>query len=282
MSFAYALQQLLFTVLLPAVVSGGFYFLLRPLLPRFALPLAVILGYLSGHLALRGLPNFPPSRVFDYFPYFALIAALWLGLETLWSKNPIARWSLRLLVLLALFFYMLRRIIQNSWQVWESVVWLAGILLVLLLVWWVLEHLSQGERPLLPPVPWLIALVILIIGSSIALATTGSVVLGQLGGVLAASVGVLMVLSWFTKVEGTTHLATAFIFLQGTLWLGGAVFSKLPVVSGVILGLSPLLLFLLRMPQTFRNYALRLIVFALPILAVAGFALVEFLREPPF
>jgi hypothetical protein len=282
MTFAYALKQFLFTVVLPAVVSGGLYFLLRLVMPRFALPLAITLGYLSSHLALQGFPNFPPSRVFDYFPYFAIIALLWLGLETLWSKNLMARWGFRLLILFALYLYMLRRVIQNAWQLWETVAWFVGILLVLLFVWWVLEQLSQSERPSLPPTLFLMALVILVAGSSVSIATSGSVVLGQLGGVLAASIGVIMVLGWFTKLEGTSYLATPFIFLQGTLWLGGAIFSKLPVPSALVLALSLGLLLLIRMPQTFRNQVLRLIVFALPILAVAGFTLIEFLREPPF
>jgi hypothetical protein len=283
MSVSYALQQLLFTVILPVVVSGGLYLLLRKVLPELALTLAVIAGYLSGHVALQGLPKFPPSSLFHYFPYLALVAILWLGLEKLWAKNPVARWGLRSLILLASYVYMLRRIIQNSWQLWETVAWFVGLLLVLLLVWWVLERLSQGERPLLPPTFFLTALVILVVGSSITISTAGSSVrLGQLGGVLAASIGAVMVLSWFIKVEGAVHLATAFIFLQGTMWLGGATFSKLPVISGVILALSLCLLLLLRTPQTFRSHLLRLVFFAIPIVVVVGFAVIEFLREPPF
>jgi hypothetical protein len=283
MTFTYALQQLLFTVVLPVVVSGGLYLLLRKSLPDLALVLAVIAGYLSGHLALQSLPKFPPSSLFHYFPYLALVALLWLGLEKLWAKNLLTRWGLRALILLASYVYMLRRIIQNSWQLWETVAWFVGLLLVLLLVWWVLERLSQGERPLLPPTFFLTALVILVVGSSITIATAGSSVsLGQLGGVLAASLGAVMVLSWFTKVEGTAYLATAFIFLQGTMWLGGATFSKLPIILGVILALSLCLLLPIRTPQTFRNHVLRLLFFAIPIVAVVSFALVEFLREPPF
>ncbi len=282
MTFAHALQQFLFTVVLPILVSAGLYLLLRNVISNFALAFAVIAGYLCGHLALQGLPKFPPSSIFHYLPYLALVAVLWLGLEQVWSKNPVARWGLRALILLASFFYILRRIIQNSWQVWETIAWLAGILLVLLLVWWLLEQLSQGERPPLPPTLFLTALVILVLGSSITIATSGSVVLGQLGGVLAASVGAVMILSWFTKVEGTTYLATAFIFLQGTIWLGGTVFSKLPIISALILALSLLLLLLIRTPKTFCHHLLRLVFFAIPIVVVAGFALVEFLREPPF
>jgi hypothetical protein len=283
MTFTYALQQLLFTVVLPAVVSGGLYLLLRRAIPGLALVLAVVAGYISGQLALQGLPRFPPSSIFHYFPYLALLALLWLGLERLWTKNPVARWSLRCLVLLAVYFYMLRRIIQNSWQLWETLAWFMGILLVLLLVWRVLEQLSQRERPRrLPSTPFLTAVVILVLGSSITAATSGSVVLGQLGGVLAASIGVIMVLSWFTKVEGTEYLPTAFIFLQGSMWLGGTVFSELPVISALILALSLFLLLLIRTPHTFRNHLLRLVVFAIPIIAVAGFALIHFLREPPF
>jgi hypothetical protein len=282
MTFAYALQQLIFTVVLPAIVSGGLYLLLRKVISNFALALAVIAGYLSGQLALQGLPKFPPSSIFHYLPYLALVAVFWLWLETLWSKNLMARWGLRALILLASYSYILRRIIQNSWQVWQTIVWLAGILLVLLLVWWVLEQLSQGERPPLPPALFLTALVILVMGSSVAVATSGSVVLGQLGGVLAASIGAVMILSWFAKIEGTAYLATAFIFLQGTMWLGGTVFSKLPIISALILALSLLLLLLIRTPHTFRNHVLRLVFYALPIVAVAAFALVEFLREPPF
>jgi hypothetical protein len=281
MTFAFALKQLLFTVGVPAVVSGILYLILRTITPKASVPLAVAIGYISGHLALQGLPKFPPSTIFHYLPYLALGTLLWTLLERFWPKNLIARWSLRTLVLLALLLYMLRRIIQNSWQLWETILWLAGILLVFLVVWWLLERLSQGESALRPPL-FLTALVMLVTGSSITLAATGSVVLSQLAGVLAASIGAIIVLSWLMNIEVTPSLAAVFIFLQGGLWVGGAVFSKLPVLSALILTLSPLLLLLIRPSHTLRNTLLRLVLFAIPIVAVAGFALIEFLREQPF
>jgi hypothetical protein len=282
MTFSYALQQFLFTVILPFVVSGVAYFILRAIAPKTSIAGAVVAGYLAGHIALQGLPPLPPTTIFHYLPFLAIISLAVPALETFWSKYLYIKWAVRLVILLGLLLYILRKVMQNKWQVWESVIWLAGLSVVLLLVWWVLGRLSQTPVNL-PASMFFIALVILVAGSSITALATGSVKLGQLGGTLAASLGMMMLLSWFMKMDVTPYLASVFIFLQGGLWLGAIVFSKTPVISGIILAFSPLLLLIRPLPNTLQNHVIRLVLFGLPVVVVAGLALWKFMSgEPAF
>lgn len=278
MTPTYALQQLFSTVILPFVVSGIAYFILRAIAPKIAVAGAVAAGYLAGHLALQGLPGLPPTSIFHALPYLAVTALILPALETFWSKQLVIKWAVRFVIFLGLFLFILLRVIQNNWQLWESLVWLAGLTLGLLMVWWVLEQLSQTEQS---PALLLTALVILAAGSSLTALATGSVKLGQVGGALAASLGTIMLLSWFMKVEAIPYLVSVFIFVQGGLWLGATVFSKTPVLSATILALSPLLLLFTR--RTFRQPLIRLVIFSVPIALVAGIALWIFMSgEPAF
>jgi hypothetical protein len=274
---AVILRLFLLTTLLPALVSGILYLVLRNILSRFALVIAVVLGCLSSYLAVRGgFPNFPPKEFRDYIFYLAVVGLLWSVLEPLWSNNRVVRWAGRTVLLLGSLFLVFQNRIR-SWETLESVLWFAGIVLFLLVFWWTLERLTgfdtkPNESLPLPARELYIALVILIAGTSITLATSGSASLGQTSGALAASIGAVMVLSWFMNVPVPTSLAAVLVFTLGVLWFGGSVFAKVPVWSSILLALSPLLLLFIKTPKTLRGSATRLAVFAIPVILVTAYA----------
>jgi hypothetical protein len=276
------LKPLLFTILIPSVTSGILYLILRNIAAKVAVPIAVTIGYLAAYVAVvPGLPNFPPKEFKDYVFYLAVFGLVWGGLETLWRKNLYSRWGLRALMFFGILLLVLRNRLR-AWQTWEIILWFVGIIVVLLVAWWVLERLTEKTEPgtwILPPTALFIALLILITGTSVTTVTSGSASLGQLGGALAASVGAIMVLSWLLKIEVTPYLAATVIFLLGTLWLGGAVFAKVPVLSAIILALSPLPLLFVQTPNTMRGTVTRLAISAIPIVLVMAYALWRFAIE---
>lgn len=282
------LRPLLLTILVPAITSGLLYLILRSFAAKVAAPIAVVVGYLAAYVAVvPGLPHFPPKEFKDYVFYLAAFGLIWGGLETLWRQNALLRWGLRALALLGFLLLALRNRFR-TWETWESVMWMVGIIVVLLAAWWVLERLttnSDSKPLLLSPIALFTALIIFITGSSVTIATSGSASYGQLGGTFAASVGAIMFLSWFLKVEVNAYLATTLLFVMAGLWLGGTVFAKLPVLSAIILALSPLLLLFMRTTNTVVGNVMRLAVMVIPIALVIGYGVWQFIldsRQPTF
>jgi hypothetical protein len=277
------IEQALYTILLPAVVSGILYLVFRLFLPTFAAAIAVAVGYIAAHIAIQGVPRFPPSSVVHFLPFFAVGSLVWAGLESLWRSNAAARWSIRALFLLALEFLLFQRIMQNRWEVWESVLWFSLTTLVLLFVWHWLEGLisdvaknetpKPAESPRVLSASFLtIALIVLTTGSSVMLGLSANASAAQLGGALASALGALMVLSWVMKVSIGRSLIALYTLVQGGLWISGAAFASVPLLSALLMPLAVLVLFLVSSKLTLASNLLRLALFSLPVIASAGFA----------
>jgi hypothetical protein len=281
------LVHLLWTVLLPLAVSGILYFVLRTFIPKLALPVAMVGAYLVTYVVVRpGWPSFPPKEYRDYIFIMAVVGLFWSLLEPYWRSNVIARWGLRTILVVGFLLLLLRNRFR-SWSTLEDVVWLFGLAVFFLLSWWVLEGLVENPKPVLPVPAFLIALLVWIAVFSAMSATHGSSSMAQLGGVLASTVGTVMVLSWFLKVELNGYFSTAFIFILGTLLVCASVFPNpgIPIFAGIIIALSPLLLLAVRTTNTFRGHLLRMAVFAVPLLVMTTIFVVRFLatyNQPSF
>jgi hypothetical protein len=89
------------------------------------------------------------------------------------------------------------------------------------------------------------------------------------------------------KVEITPSFSTVFIFILGTLLVCATVFPNpgIPIYAGIPFALSPLLLRSVRTTNTLRGYILRIAIFALPLLVMAGIFVARFLatyNQPSF
>jgi len=127
------------------------------------------------------------------------------------------------------------------------VVALAG---ALLLLWWILERLaaeSSGARFPLAALPALG-------GASLALLLSGSALLGQLSGVLAASLGPLLLLAWLRPDSCFRGGAVAALaLLHASLLLNGAFYlEEMPPASVVLLWIAPAAALPLRLPALRR------------------------------
>lgn len=281
------LYHLLITVLLPVGISAAVYFILRIFAPRLALPVAITLAYLITYVVVRpGWPKIPPREYRDYLFIMPVLALLWSILEPYWRKYTLVRWGLRL-VLVTGFLLMLLRNRMKSWSSSEDMLWVAGLTLGFLACWWILERLIDRPKPIMPVPALLISLLIWVAVFSAMSATQGSSSMAQLGGVLAAATGVLMLLSCFLKVELNSYFSTVFMFVLSTLLICATVFPRpgIPIFASIMIALSPLLLLVVNTPQTLKGYSLRIAVFAAPLIIMAAIFVARFLatyNQPSF
>lgn len=281
------LYHLLLTVTLPLISSGVLYFVFRGFLPKLALPIAIAIAFLITYVAVRpGWPSFPPREARDYFFIVPVVGVIWSILEPYWNKQLILRWILRTLLIFAFLFMLLRNRFK-SWSTVEDIVWFSGLGLFFLISWWILERLVERPQPLLPTPALLIALLIWIAVFSAMSATQGSSSMAQLGGVLAAALGIIMVLSWFLKLGLTPYFSTVFIFILGPLLVAATVFPNpgIPIFASIILALSPLLLLAVQTAKTIRDHVLRITVFAVPLIVMTIIYVIRFMatyNQPSF
>ncbi len=281
------LFHLLITVLLPVAISGIFYFILRSIAPKLALSIAVTIAYLVAYVVVRpGWPSFPPKEARDYFFIMPVVGLLWGLLEPYWNKNVMARLGLRIILVFG-FLLMLLRNRLKSWSTLEDILWVIGLGVFFLISWWILETLLDTPKPVLPVPALLIALLIWIAVFSAMSATQGSSSIAQLGGVLAAALGIIMVLSWFLKIELSPYFVTPFIFIFGTLLVCATVFPNpgIPIFASIIIAFSPLLLFAVKTASTLRGYILRIAIFAIPLVVMTTIFVARFIatyNQPSF
>jgi hypothetical protein len=235
--------ELLLGILLPAVVALGALLVAWRPLPEaepeggqgWGPPLALWLGYAAGHWALRGFPPFPPAESLDWLFWLAWAAGAAGCLEAAGRSAGWVRFATRALVSAAAVWLILRARLQSSSGL-ASAGLVAATGCALLALWALLEGLAE-RRPgsSLPLVLWTTAA-----ASSVSLVLSGSVVLGQLAGALAAALGALVVVSWWRPAAARFRGAPAVAAVAlGGLWISGAVYSELPLASALLLAAAP-------------------------------------------
>ncbi len=140
-------------------------------------------GYLAGHIAVRGVPSLPPGESTDWIFYLAMAAAL-IGLVES-RLGPRAKAIGRLLISTAVPVCLLWRPIRGSFEVWWTAILLPALGGAVFLLWTSLEALGRRRAGLAREF-----LVLLSVASASAgVLLSGSLILAQLGGALAASLG---------------------------------------------------------------------------------------------
>jgi len=158
-------------------------------------------------------------------------------LEQGFSLPSRAKQGLRLALFLALPYALLGPMLQYSWGGLEGVLWITGLGTAAFVLALVLEHAAgRGSGFAMP-----LQLTLLATGSSILLVLSGSVLLGQLAGILAASLGAFLVLAFFfpsLSLAGGTM--TVFSIQLAGLWMLGYFYAELTATIALILFLAPL------------------------------------------
>jgi hypothetical protein len=231
--------EVLLEILPAAAVSGG-VLLAAWLLPRWrnrAWPAAVAVGagYATSHALIRGAPEALPADATQLLFHFALAGALLGAVE---GKLPVAaRWGARAVLAAVVPWLLLRGLEEHTWEsTTEAVSWYTGLGLGLFLLWSVLEWRARHlEGPSQPLVFCLVAG-----GGALALAAGRSGVLGQLSGVLAATLGPLVLLAFLVPKRTARGAIPVFVLLLAALAMSGHFFAELPAASALLLLIAPL------------------------------------------
>ena len=245
------LQQVLLGLLLPAVACGAALAAAwtRREAPAgagaWAAAAALALGYGVGQAGLLGWPSFPPVDATEWLPYFALASVI-PGIALANPRVPGGiGWVLRVATAGAVPWLLFRSLLAHTWSGLEGAAWLAALGAALLALWVGLEPLAR--RPGGPGVPlaWLVTAA----GGSVALFLTRSALLGQLGGVLAASIGTLTVASWLRPQRSLSGAVPVVAVLLASLWSVGLLYSEMPASCALLLAIAPLTAWITRLPR---------------------------------
>lgn len=238
-------MELLKPVLLGVFVPGTVSLILFFLLGRWRKDgtLALALGYFAGQAVVTGLPDRYPVVSTEWIPFIALATTV-VALMAAHPRLPaIALWSLRFLLLVSILAVLLRKQIAGQWTSTERTAYLLALTCAGLDLFAVLDRLARQPLRIGPP----LMLTALTAASSAALVQSGSLLLGQLNGVLTATLGagfvVACFLPGFTLDRGAVTLVAA---LQIAFWICGYFFSDLPALSIGLLALAPILVLLER------------------------------------
>ena len=272
--------EIAITALIPSLVAVGVFFALRRYGPRAAsrstaLPLALGLGYLVGHLGVGGTPPWPPvtsTQSLFYLVVAALIAAVTLArVKALWLRSAV-----RLLLLAGILGLILRAMVRYQWQPLEAALWLVGLATFTWLLWSAhLRSLERG-RSRAQPLAWCLSLS----ACGVALVLAHSALLAQLSFVLVAVVASVYAVTLREPESPRLSLAVPVLLtIQVSLLLSGTFYADLAAYQAIGLAVAPLGVILaeLRPKSSDRTrLVLGLLGVALILVPLLGVAAVEY------
>ena len=248
-------QLLLFSLLLPALISGVVFFVAwRGWQPSAASPngtwggpTAIGFGYVVGHVGTIGFPPFPAIEATQWLLYFGFAGILLGLLESRSRGHTLVRWGGRLLFSGFIPWLLLHATLKYRWGTIEGMMWVVGLGALTLVFFLVLDTLTGRLSGVSSP----LILLIVTLGSSVVLVLSGSALLGQLAGILASALGASLITAWWQPKliprldrdvrfaplagEGVTVVA---VLLVG-LWLNGYFYAEVPATSALLLGTAP-------------------------------------------
>jgi hypothetical protein len=191
---------------------------------------AVGLGYAAGHAALAGWPPLPPIEATDWLPYLGLGAALVALLTGVRDEPGAGSWARRAAFAVAVPALVSWPLVRGSWSTAESALWLgvpAGLALALL----VLLERAGGAGGFARALPLAVAAA----GGSAVIVASGSALVGQLAGALAAVMGVCLAAAWARPWRPILGAAFSFGVLFCALIVCGIHYVRMPLGSATLL-----------------------------------------------
>ncbi|MEZ4270704.1 MAG: hypothetical protein R3C68_04510 [Myxococcota bacterium] len=228
------MSLLFYGLILPGIVAGVFTWIGRRFRRSAAASAGKGIGFalLAGYVGLVDWPAWPPNEATQWLVLIAPLLGGVVGLSAWWSHRPVLRWGLRFITTAVLLFLLLGPMREYHWTSTQGVVWMVALGAVVLWLWRSTETLTQRCRS----VGLVMALLSVAIFSAIALAASGSILLGQMAGMLAAGLGSTLIFS--AGALGQTvrsGAATVTVILLGAVIGLGYFYSALPASSALLL-----------------------------------------------
>lgn len=248
------LNQLFFSMFLPAIICGGIYAIVAYQWKRdgsktylqWFVAAALGIGDIIGYIGIEGKPIFPPREGIHWLFYFAIFA---IFSSTYWHLSRLRALISQLLYSIAIPRILLNVYFQQTWGTLESIIWwvclAVGILIFCNIVQQSFSVLPSGAS--IPFVYFGISG-----GTALILALSGSLRLARHAGILVALFAAIWILTlvisrWIKSdtdnIEGVLLLSISpvvTILLVG-IWMNGYFYAEVPSVSVLLLMISPLL-----------------------------------------
>jgi hypothetical protein len=191
-------------------------------------------GYACGHFFVTGWVSFPPADSTNWLPLFALGAAGAGLVLPLVPGAPARAICVGIFAIVAMRL-LLQPKFNYGWSSGEGWKWVTGLAVAVALLWWTVGALRRRasiryETTLL--------LLMVCVGTCGALSLSGSLLLGQLGAVLAGALAALLTLDW-RSIAHSEPFALVFTLLLIALVVCGYFFAELPAASALLLGTAP-------------------------------------------
>ncbi|PCJ61001.1 MAG: hypothetical protein COA73_07855 [Candidatus Hydrogenedentota bacterium] len=231
----------------PAIVAGLIWLAVFRLWRRKSIhdkghwggALALGTGIIAGYIALLGVPPLKPSQAVDWLPYMSAVAVIGGVGQPWWGRKWFTFIPVLFLLAAIVLSIQLQNKIRYSWDGIEIAIWIGGLAGAVSLVGWNLERVADRRTGVsMPLAMWTWCAM-----GSVLLVLSGSALLGQIMGGLAAVFGAAVVLAWWNKGFTLTQGAMSVLaLLYGSLLAQGYFYAETPMVSAVLAAGAPLVL----------------------------------------
>lgn len=285
-------KQLVFGLLIPAVVGGGILAFARSrvskldeenteresdLLSGRLVVIALSAGYIVGYIGLEGLPPFPPREGVHWLCYLAIIGLI---LGPFWHFSLRGRLIGQIAISIVIPRLLLSSMFKYTWGQVEGIIWWVCLAVVILIFWNMVQQSftvlpSGGSSPFV--------YFGLSGGTALVLALSGSLRLAQHAGVLVA----IFAASWIITLVGRHSNNKWQVFPIGAspvvalvfagIWMNGYFYEEVPAASAILLLISLFLAPVGRIAaiqelDTRRSTIVQIAAIALPVVIAIGIA----------
>jgi hypothetical protein len=203
-------------------------------------PISCAAGVLAGYVVIRGWPAWPMADATATVAYLAIVACgVAIALNALRPPDTTARKLLSLAIVLIAFapflWRMTRSLRMYEWSDKESALWLAGLSAGVALLWWSVDELYKRARG---PRPEVILTTVASAGW-VVLHQSGSALLGQLSGTLAAAMAGLTIATIACPARLRRGTSVVFAMVFAALLINGHLLAELSPTAGLLLIFCP-------------------------------------------
>lgn len=233
----------MFNVLLPAMLSGaGFLFVLflekrgkRGV--KWVISLGILLGYMIGSVGILGWPQLPPADPSTgWFVYFGLTTLILSLAESGWKH----RWWIiiigRTIFVLLVCLVMLSPLVRYTWSMPETIFSVVAFTVISLIFW----NIIDGIKKVLSPDLLGLFLTIFVAVESILILLSHSILLAQLVGLVAATMGAITAVNWVFPRASSDSTMTGLVSVLIIVHAMSAVsYADMPGWSALLLAAAP-------------------------------------------
>ena len=286
-------KQLVFGLLLPAIVGGGILIFAKSLASKresehtdgenglssgWLVAAALSAGYIVGYFGLEGfsvLP-FPPRQGIHWLCCLTIIGFI---VGCFWHFSSLVRLIAQIVLSIAIPRLLLNSAFKHTWGQLEGIIWWVCLAAALFIFW----NLVQQSFTLLPSgvsVPFVYFG--LSGGTALIFALSGSLRLAQHSGVLVAIFAASWIITLALQRDGKWQIfppsvSPVLTLLLAGIWMNGYFFAEVPAVSAVLVAISLFLAPIGRIEAiqrlgARRSTLIQIAIIALPVIIAIGIA----------